>query len=154
MPITSEDIELFKIVYAQNADKPMEFIQEEVLKAKMALLANSEVLAAKAESEKNAAADKKPHFVELKKSDLILKTRNEIDNAIAEDSITCCICGRKMNSLGAHLKRVHHVDPKEYIRICGYPEGTNLMSKKSLVKARANVKKALSMRNKKEEIAQ
>ena len=89
MAIDNEDLQLFKIIYSQYPDKPMEFIQEEVLKAKMALLENSEVLAAKAASESNAAEEKGPRFVELKKSDLMLKTRNEIDNAIAEDSITC-----------------------------------------------------------------
>ena len=146
MAIDNDDLQLFQIIYAQYPDKPMEFIQEEVLKAKMALLANSELLAAKAENDKKAAEEEEPHYIELKKSDLAIKTRSEIDNAIADDSITCCICGRKMNSLGAHLKRVHHVNPKDYNRVCGYPEDTNLMSKKCLVKARANVEKALSKR--------
>ena len=146
MAIDNDDLQLFQIIYAQYPDKPMEFIQEEVLKAKMALLANSEVLAAKAENDKKAAEDNGPRFVELKKSDLLYKTRSEIDNAIADDSITCCICGRKMNSLGAHLKRVHHVNPKDYNRVCGYPEDTILMSKNYLVKARANAEKAQSMR--------
>ena len=146
MPIDNDDLQLFQIVYAQNPGKPMEFIQEEVLKAKKALLENSKLLASKAASENAAADTKTPHYVELKKSDLMLKTRSEIDEAIGDDQITCCICRKKMNSLGAHLKRVHHVDPKDYIRVCGYPEGTNLMSKNLLNKARANVERALSMR--------
>ena len=34
MAIDSDDLQLFQIIYAQYPDKPMEFIQEEVLKAK------------------------------------------------------------------------------------------------------------------------
>ena len=148
MPIDSDDLQLFQIIYAQNPDKPMEFIQEEVLKAKQALLENSNRLAAQAASEVAAAEKKTQSFVELKKSDLMLKSRAEIDEAIGDDHITCCICNRKMNSLGAHLKRVHHVDPKDYVRVCGYPEGTKLMGRALLEKARANVERALSMRKK------
>ncbi len=146
MAIDNEDLQLFQIIYAQNPGKPMEFIQEEVLKAKQALLENSKLLASQAASQEAAVEDKTQHFVELKKSDLMLKTRAEIDEALGEDHIICCICRKKMNSLGAHLKRVHHVDPKDYVRVCGYPEGTNLMSKNLLIKARANVERALSMR--------
>ncbi|MBO4334438.1 MAG: MucR family transcriptional regulator [Desulfovibrio sp.] len=146
MPIDNEDLQLFKIIYAQNPDKPMDFIQEEVLKAKQALLENSDRLAAQAASEVAAANKKGRSFVELKKSDLMLKTRAEIDAAIGDDHITCCICNRKMNSLGAHLKRVHHVDPKDYVRVCGYPEDTKLMGKNLLQKLRVNVEKAQSMR--------
>ena len=125
----------------------LEKLKEEVLKAKMALLQNSEVLAMKA-AQDAAAPEKGPQFVELKKSDLMLKSRSEIEGAVTDEFITCCICGKKMVSLGAHLKRVHHVNPKDYIRVCGYPEGMNLMSKKVLAKARANVERALSMRSK------
>ena len=146
MPIDNEDLQLFQIIYAQNHDKPMEFIQDEVIKANQALLANSDLLAAQAASEEADENKKNISFVELKKSDLMLKSRSEIDAAIGDDHITCCICNRRMNSLGAHLKRVHHVDPKEYVRICGYSEGTNLMSKNLLSKARANAEKAQSMR--------
>lgn len=78
----------------------------------------------------------------MKKSDLRIKSRAEIDAAIGEDKITCCICRAQFSSLGAHLKRVHHVSPKDYIRVCGYPAGTKLMSKNYLVKARANAKHA------------
>ena len=148
MPIDNEDLQLFQIIYAQNPDKPMEFIQEEVLKAKQALLENSDRLAAKAASEEAAANKKGISFVELKKSDLMLKSRAEIDAAIGDDHITCCICNKKMNSLGAHLKRVHHVDPKDYVRVCGYPEGINLVCKNLLQKLRVNVEKAQSMRAK------
>ncbi len=146
MPIDNEDLQLFEIIYGQNPDKPMSFIQEEVLKAKKALLENSAVLTAQAVSENQPADKKLVNFVELKKSDLALKSRAEIDEALGDDHIICCICRKKMNSLGAHLKRVHHVDPKEYVRVCGYPEGTKLMGKKLLAKARANVERALSMR--------
>ena len=149
MPIDNDDLQLFQIIYAQNPDKPMEFIQEEVLKAKQALLENSNRLAAQAASEVAAAEKKTQSFVELKKSDLMLKSRAEIDEAIGDDHITCCICNRKMNSLGAHLKRVHHVDPKDYVRVCGYPEGTRLMGRNLLLKLRVNVEKAQSMRAKK-----
>ncbi|MCR5813560.1 MAG: MucR family transcriptional regulator [Desulfovibrio sp.] len=145
MPIDSDDLQLFKIIYAQNPDKPMEFIQQEVLKAKLAFLENNAILAAQAEAN-NGNEKKVQPFVELKKSDLAIKSRQEIDEAIGTNEIVCCICRKKMKSLGAHLKRVHHVDPKEYIRVCGYPEGTNLMCLTTLDNARENTKKAQSMR--------
>ena len=145
MAIDNADLQLFQIIYGANPDKPMEFIQEEVLKAKKALLDNC----VKMELEANNIPDdgkKKPVYVELKKSDLVFKTRTEIDDALGEDSITCCICGRKMNSLGAHLRRTHHVNPDDYIRVCGYPEGTSLMGKTLLKNARANMDRVLSIR--------
>ena len=146
MPIGNEDIQLFQIIYAHNADKPMEFIQGEVLKAKQALLENNRILEARAAAAENAAKDKTPHYVELKKSDFVLKTRVEIDAAVEKNAITCCVCGKKMVSLGAHLKRVHHVNPKDYVRVCGYPEGMSLMCGKLLAKARANAEKAQAVR--------
>lgn len=144
-----EDLKLFEIIYAQHKDKPMTFIQEELLKAKKALIENNAKLEAeKLEAEKNQKTEEKKEisFVELKKSDLIIKNRAEIDEAIGENGITCCICGKTKQTLGKHLKRVHHVDPKEYIRVCGYPENTALMGKKLLEKAQANARKAQSMR--------
>lgn len=52
MPIENEDLQLFQIIYAQNPGQPISFIQEEVLKAKLALLQNAEKLQNAAEREK------------------------------------------------------------------------------------------------------
>ncbi len=146
MPIENEDLQLFQIIYAQNADKPMEFIQEQVLKAKEALLANNRIIASMLAEKEAAKADKSIKFVEISKADLAIKSRAEIDAAIEDDGITCCICRKKMKSLGMHLKRVHHVRPKDYIRVCGYPEDTKLMGKTLLAKVRENVRIAQAKR--------
>ncbi len=146
MPIENEDLRLFQIIYAQHADKPMEFVQAEVLKAKEALLANNRIIEAKMAEMQAAKEDTKIAYIEISKADLAIKTRAEIDAAIEDDGITCCLCRKKMKSLGAHLKRVHHVNPKDYIRVCGYPEGTSLMCKEVLAKAQENMKYALSKR--------
>ena len=145
MAIENVDLKLFEIIYAANSDKPMEFIQEEVLKAKEALLANDAKVQAAQEAANNDV--KKIEYQLIKRSDFVIKSREEIANALGKDSVTCCICGRKMKSLGAHLRRVHHVDPNEYIKVCGYPENTCLMSDNAFAKARSNIKAALKARN-------
>lgn len=147
MAIENVDLKLFEIIYAANPDKPMEFIQEEVLKAKEALLANdAKEQAMQAEKENAGKEPKKIEYQSVKRSDFVIKSREDIANALGKDSITCCICGRKMKSLGAHLRRVHNVDPAEYIKVCGYPENTSLMTDTLFAKARANMKAAMNAR--------
>ena len=144
MAIDDIDLKLFEIIYAANPDKPMEFVQEQVYRAKLAL--NEVNATIRAAQEATEAQPEKHIFAELKKSDMVLKTRAEIDAALGDDSVTCCICGKKLVSLGAHLKRTHNINPDDYIKVCGYPEGTSLMAKKALINARKRVKKALSVR--------
>ena len=89
MPIENEDLQLFQIIYAQNPGQPISFIQEEVLKAKLALLQNAEKLQNAAEREKNADGEKRgaKGYKELKKSDLRIKSRAEIDAALVRTKL-------------------------------------------------------------------
>ena len=149
MAIDNVDLQLFQTIYAQNPDKPMEFIQQAVFDAKQALMENDVKIAQMQAEKENQDNKEKFQYVPVDKANFAIKGRAQIAAAIGDDEITCCICGKKMKSLGAHLKRFHHVDPKEYIRVCGYPEGTNLMAKNVLEKSREIVKKALSVRKNK-----
>lgn len=65
--------------------------------------------------------------------------------AIGEESITCCICGKKCDNLTrAHLFE-HGLSMEEYRNLCGYPSDLKLFSKRY---ARQQEKKSERMRKK------
>ena len=144
MPIEDVDFKLFEIIYANHAGQPWEFIQEQLLKAKEALLVNDEIITRQKEINARVAVSVDSSFIPLSKADLVIKSRADIDAAIGDDTITCCICGRSFKSLGAHLKRQHKVDPEDYRRVCGYPADTSLMSRNYLKTARSLAINAIS----------
>ena len=125
------DLQPFKIIYEANKDKPMEFIQKEMLAAKAAILKTAieaqhisfdEPLKQLPTSTDNVSDIKK-----LTAKDLII---DKNDGTITENHIQCRICAKKFKTLKRHLKAKHNFTEAEYIKLCKYPEETKLMSKK------------------------
>ena len=59
------------------------------------------------------------------------------EEAITDDHISCCICGRKMKNLASH-----DIDMDSYKKLCGYAPDTNLISASLLMQLQENVLKA------------
>jgi predicted transcriptional regulator len=72
-------------------------------------------------------------------------------DAIKKDSITCCICGKSMNSINArHLASHNGLTKEGYLKLCDYPANQVLMSLNHLAKMQAQVRKAQKAREKKQ----
>jgi len=72
-------------------------------------------------------------------------------DAIKKDSITCCICGKVMNSINArHLASHNGLTKEGYLKLCDYPADQVLMSQNHLAKMQAQVRKAQKAREKKQ----
>lgn len=50
------------------------------------------------------------------------------EEAITDDHISCCICGRKMKNLNAKHLASHDIDMDSYKKLCGYAPDTKLIS--------------------------
>jgi hypothetical protein len=58
-------------------------------------------------------------------------TRQEIDDYLGGDVIVCLLCGRRYQSVGAHLTRVHGMSSREYQDRYGLPYSRGLVSARS-----------------------
>ncbi len=68
-------------------------------------------------------------------------------DAIKEDKIICCICGKEGQTLTErHLITHNGLTREGYIKLCGYPKDQALMSEKHLNRMKANVMKAQNAR--------
>jgi predicted transcriptional regulator len=71
--------------------------------------------------------------------------------AIKKDSITCCICGKSMNSINArHLASHNGLTKEGYVKLCDYPADQVLMSLNHLARMQSQVRKAQKARGKKQ----
>ena len=68
-------------------------------------------------------------------------------NAIQDDKIYCCICGKESLTLTErHLASHNGLTREGYIKLCGYEANQPLMAKKHLERMKANVIKAQQAR--------
>ena len=71
-------------------------------------------------------------------------------DAIQQDTIACCICGKSMSSINArHLASHNGLTKEGYLKLCGYPAGQALMSLNHLAKMKTQALKAQAAREKK-----
>lgn len=69
------------------------------------------------------------------------------DDAILDDKIFCCICGKECQTLTErHLATHNGLTREGYIKLCGYAAGQPLMSHEHLERMKANVLKAQQAR--------
>ncbi len=69
------------------------------------------------------------------------------EDAITEDTITCCLCGKEGKTLTErHLNSHNGLTRQGYLKLCGYPETQILMSGKHLARMKNNVLKAQQAR--------
>ena len=64
------------------------------------------------------------------------------EEAITDDHISCCICGRKIKNLNAKHLASHDIDMDSYKKLCGYAPDTKLISASLLMQLQENVLKA------------
>lgn len=149
------DLRLFEIIYTQNHDRPMDFIQNEVYNAKKALLENDKRFhdekcpceheeVKQNEGVEPVRIDEPQNKAVITRDSLVIKNPKKIKESIGDDEIVCCICGKKFQTLAAHVARTHGMTSKEYLNLVGLPEDTPLMSKNYYQKARAYAKNAFA----------
>lgn len=147
-----EDKDIFTAICTRYGDQPIEFIMEQYEKAKrmnmiierkldtlseaplMAFTEISEVAKSASETEEQPVRKKKRKFV-VKPQD-----------AITEESISCCICGAQRQSLTATHLATHDLTVEEYKHMCGYAPNQKLMSGRRLAKSKEIIGRAQKAR--------
>ena len=169
MPL--EDKDIFTAVFEKYRDQPIEFVMSQYEKAKllnrdierrinslgsdgaqptgapfppmppapaMPAAIAPQPSAPAAETAAPQPARKRPG-----KKDLIMDPRQ----AITQDSIACCLCGQKFNTLTVrHLKNHHNISVEDYKALCDYAPSQKLMSFELAKRMARNVQKAQAAR--------
>ena len=160
-----EDKDIFNAIFNKYSDQPIEFIMEQYEKAKILNMAIERRINAQAEQpvkvEEAAPAalppvdeplpveeEKKPAPAPKKiitKADLVFNPAE----AITDNTITCCLCGKAACSLTSRHLANHGINVEEYKYLCGYPSEQKLMSRNFEAKMRRNVQRAQQARKEK-----
>jgi len=76
----------------------------------------------------------------------MFKTLDQIEDYLGGEKIECLICGKKLSTLGTHLRRMHDWTVEEYKEHFGIPIGRGLVSEKlhQLLQIRAKEKLEVS----------
>ena len=153
-----EDKDLFNAIFNKYSDQPIEFVMEQYEKAK---ILNLEIerrqslrscvditpssVAQNAEELKQieTTVDSTPKK-KFTKRDLVIKP----NEAITDEAITCCLCGKERSSLTLRHLATHGISVDEYKKLCGYAPGQKLMSNNHAKKVCDNVMKAQQARGK------
>ena len=153
-----EDKDLFNAIFNKYSDQPIEFVMEQYEKAK---ILNLEIerrqssrscvditpssVAQNAEELKQieATVDSTPKK-KFTKRDLVIKP----NEAITDEVIKCCLCGKERSSLTLRHLATHGISVDEYKKLCGYTPGQKLMSNNHAKKVCDNVMKAQQARGK------
>lgn len=69
------------------------------------------------------------------------------EEAIGDDTVQCCICGKVFHSLTTKHIQSHDLTVEEYKRLCGYSPEQKLISRNLLAKLQENVQKAQEARH-------
>ncbi len=152
------DAELLKLVMERYPEQPTSFVIDQftVLKAgliqannKLAAMDMEEIVCetvaveeALAETEEAPAAAPKKKFT---KRSLVVRP----EEAIGDDTVQCCLCGRAFQNLTAKHLLSHGISVDEYKKLCGYAPEQKLISHNLLMKLQENVQKAQRSREQK-----
>lgn len=159
-----EDKDIFTAIFNKYSDQPIEFIMEQYEKAKKLNMAIERRINAQVEQpakvEETAPAlpsvaeplpveeERKPAPAPKKifsKADLVFDPAE----AITDNTITCCLCGKAACSLTSRHLANHGINVEEYKYLCGYPSEQKLMSRNFEAKMRRNVQRAQLARKEK-----
>ncbi len=154
------DAELLKLVMERYPEQPSAFIIEQfaLFKAgliqannKLAVMDAEEVVAEPVNPEEpvqesvdapvSAAAPKK----KFTKRNLVVRP----EEAISEEAVVCCLCGRSFQNLTAKHLLSHGISVDEYKKLCGYAPEQKLICGNLLEKLQENVQKAQRSREQK-----
>ena len=137
------DAELLKLVMERYPEQPTPFIIEQFTVLKAGLIQANNKLAAMPEAAEAApsAAPKK----KFTKRSLVVRP----EEAIGDDVVQCCLCGRGFQNLTAKHLLSHGISVDEYKKLCGYVPEQKLICKNLLEKLQENVQKAQRSREQK-----
>ena len=71
------------------------------------------------------------------------------EEAISDESVVCCLCGRSFQNLTAKHLLSHGISVDEYRKLCGYAPEQKLICSNLLEKLQENVQKAQRSREQK-----
>lgn len=153
-----DNMELLRMIMENNPGQPASFILEQYAVYKAGLTeingrfsagaAITEVTEALAQAElqesgQSAKAEKESLTRGYTKRSLKVKP----GDAIQDDKIMCCVCGKECQTLTErHLASHNGLTRAGYLKLCGYASDQPLMSKNHLAKMKANVLKAQKAR--------
>ena len=150
-----DNMELLRMIMENNPGQPASFILEQyaIYKAGLmeidgrfaAAVQVSDVMEALAQAEAQEApkAEKQSLTCGYTKRQLKVKPAD----AIQDDKIFCCICGKECKTLTErHLASHNGLTREGYLKLCGYAANQPLMARKHLERMRANVQKAQKAR--------
>lgn len=153
------DMELLKMIMETHPEQSPSFILEQYASYKKGL-AEIDTRLASGEQVGNAVeamtvgetVEAAPPAQKTKKESLTKGyTRSNLkvkpEEAIQDDKIFCCICGKECQTLTEkHLMSHNGLTREGYLKLCGYESGQALMSKAHLDKMKRNVLKAQQAR--------
>ena len=142
------DAELLKLVMERYPEQPTPFIIEQFTVLKAGLIqANNKLAAMDMEEpvcEQVIIEEPMPEAAEAKRS-LVVRP----EEAIGDDVVQCCLCGRGFQNLTAKHLLSHGISVDEYKKLCGYVPEQKLICKNLLEKLQENVQKAQRSREQK-----
>ena len=152
------DAELLKLVMDRYPEQPVSFLIEQFTLMKAGLIQANNKLAGmdsealseslcceeEVQKEKNISEPSAPKKKYTRRN-LVVKP----EEAISEQEIACCICGKTFQNLTTKHIQSHDLTVEEYKKLCGYSPEQKLISSKLLNKLQANVLKAQQAREKK-----
>lgn len=151
------DAELLKLVMDRYPEQPTSFVIDQfaALKAgliqannKLALMGMEELAAeqcACADENASEAAEAPAPKKKYTKRSLVMKP----EEAIGEEQVQCCLCGRAFQNLTAKHLLSHGMTVEEYKKLCGYAPDQKLISHNLLGRLQENVQKAQRSREQK-----
>lgn len=152
------NMELLKMIMETHPEQPPAFILEQyaIYKAGLAeintRLASGEqvgdvVGAINVSEAAEAAPVQKTEKESLTRGYTRRNLKVKPEEAIQDDKIFCCICGKECQTLTEkHLVSHNGLTREGYLKLCGYESGQPLMSKAHLNKMKGNVLKAQQAR--------
>lgn len=151
------DTELLKLVMDRYPEQPLPFLIDQFTVMKAGLIqANNRLAGLEQETGGDSAypsegLPKEESFPEsvaprkkYTKRNLVVKP----EEAISEEEVTCCICGKSFQNLTTKHIQSHDLSVDEYKKLCGYAPDQKLISSKLLNKLHSNVLKAQQAREK------
>ena len=150
------DAELLKLVMDRYPEQPTSFVIDQFAALKAGLIQANNKLAMmgmeELAAEQSLAADENAPEAEAPapkkkytKRSLVVKP----EEAIGEDQVLCCLCGRAFQNLTAKHLLSHDMTVEEYKKLCGYTPDQKLISHNLLERLQENVQKAQRSREQK-----
>ena len=151
-----DDRDIFAAIFTKYSDQSIEFVMAQYEKAKLLNMEIERRLAEKLPTEAvivfpdsvepAAMAEESPSEAPKRKKfsrrDLVCKP----EEAISDESITCCLCGKEGSSLTSRHLAQHGISVEEYKKLCGYADEQKLMSGNFERKMLHNVQRAQQAR--------